>query len=101
MTSMTSLKVFLYDLKFQVNHKIQAGLDSEPLKNVAVAIEKELQKIKEAKQFELAHYVGVPCEICGEKAICLSVLCSQKYQAHYVSGNKMICTQCLIKGDLA
>ena len=98
---MTSLKAFLYDLKHLVNHKIQAGLDSEPLKNVAAAIEKELQKIKEAKQFELSHYMGVTCEICGEKEICLSVLCSQKYHAHCVSGNKMICTQCLIKGDLA
>ena len=45
-------------------------------------------------------YFGVTCEICGEKRKCLSVLSGIKFHAHYVSGNKMVCFQCLEKEDV-
>ncbi len=46
---LTPLKAFLLDIKHQVNHKIQAGLPSEPLKNIVPAVDKELYKIEKEK----------------------------------------------------
>lgn len=43
---MTPIESFLLDIKHQVNHKIQAGLPSEALKNVVAVIDKELRKLK-------------------------------------------------------
>jgi hypothetical protein len=45
----TALEVFLQSLIYQVNHKIQAGLPSEPLKNIVMAVTQELRKLEKEK----------------------------------------------------
>ena len=43
---MSPIESFLRDIKHQLNHKIQAGLDSEPLKELVAVADKWLIKIK-------------------------------------------------------
>lgn len=91
---MTPIEAFLHDIKYQINHKIQAGLPSEDLKDLVHLIDEKLQKLNRGRATPTI-YSAHACERCHQRGTCLSVLCSLKCGGHYVSGNKLLCISCL------